>query len=736
MSATSSERLTIVATSRWNTRVGRAAWRLHWAGALVCLMAVCAVYHWAIYVPHPDRPHVLTILDRVANVGIAAAMLLSALLLGLRCLALLHLIDTSSRAELVGLAAGTGLGLMSLGVLGLGMMHLYYPLVFAILLTILPWCLRKELGLLRNLLPDRHTLATSGQLKSISFWNRSTQVYLAVVSVIMLGFVFFRDMTVPSVWTGYDSYQYHWAVPALLLQSHGMRAFPGWAHANLPFNTEMLNLVALSFHAPEAALLIQDIFGLLTAILIYAVVRRHFTAIAAWLAVTAYATVPLYITYTSQSLVETAVVYYGFAAMLLLVRWLATLLRTGSQNYHLLALGGMFLGFAMGAKYTALEYLPGTVLLLLVGIAIYARQASTQSSRKWKGAAFAFLMFGVAAVGTFMPWALKNWLLLGNPFYPALASLFPTPLWDTARTQTLQATFDSFGPHAGWVHDFHLFAVELFLHPGPYGEGIAFLISPLGLAAAVAPFVIGGRIIYRRARLAGQELEQALFLGALTIATTSSFGVWTASGALVERYALPAVLLATVLGVVLLAWPLMWQGSRSIHVGRFSVTLAIVFCSLQASFIFASSYPRDPTPLLTGQVSERTAIRSRMPDNLPTEFWRMTDYVNNDLPHNGRLLMLGRGSGYFFTDRDYVADSGGDWVPYLVSKGRTESGMLALLHQQHFTYVVYDATLMQFLTEIYHNHVLASYLPTYLDFQRHRLILVKDYGAIAIYRVP
>src|SRR5689334_20303256 len=159
-------------------------------------MAVCAVYHWAIYVPHPDRPHVLTILDRVANVGIAAAMLLSALLLGLRCLALLHLIDTSSRAELVGLAAGTGLGLMSLGVLGLGMMHLYYPLVFAILLTILPWCLRKELGLLRNLLPDRHTLATSGQLKSISFWNRSTQVYLAVVSVIMLGFVFFRDMTV------------------------------------------------------------------------------------------------------------------------------------------------------------------------------------------------------------------------------------------------------------------------------------------------------------------------------------------------------------------------------------------------------------------------------------------------------------------------------------------------------------------------------------------------------------
>ncbi len=83
-----------------------------------------------------------------------------------------------------------------------------------------------------------------------------------------------------------------------------------------------------------------------------------------------------------------------------------------------------------------------------------------------------------------------------------------------------------------------------------------------------------------------------------------------------------------------------------------------------------------------------------------------------------------------------MADSGGDWVPYLVSTGKTPDGMLRLLHEERFTYVVYDAGLMDWLTHVYHNGVIAAYLPAYLDFQQHDLIPIATWGAISLYQVP
>jgi len=98
--------------------------------------------------------------------------------------------------------------------------------------------------------------------------------------------------------------------------------------------------------------------------------------------------------------------------------------------------------------------------------------------------------------------------------------------------------------------------------------------------------------------------------------------------------------------------------------------------------------------------------------------------------------MLGRGSGYFFMDRDYVADSAGDWIPYLVSEGKTPKGMLALLHRQGFMYVVYDADVIHFLIHGYGNTEIARVLPAYLAFQQEKLIPVAQWGYISLYRVP
>jgi 4-amino-4-deoxy-L-arabinose transferase-like glycosyltransferase len=733
----------------------RRSWFVGWLGAIACIAALGA-YHWLIYVPHEDLPHKLTILDRLFDVTVAGAILLSGLLLGLRCLRLLRVHVAFSRLERIALASGLGLGLLSLGVLGLGMLHLYYPASFALLLLALPLLFPSERRWLAQMVG-----AFAGSARQLLKWRGPSPVdtvacvLLAGLSVSTLVFTFLRDLN-PTPVLAYDSYQYHWAVPELLLRSHSMRAFPGWAHANLPFNTEMLSLIALSLQSSVAATLVQDAFIVLTALLVFALISHYFGATAAWLAVAAQLTVPFLIAYTSLSYVETALIFYGFAALFILIRWLEMVGRSAQVRLRLLVLAGLLVGLDLGVKYTAIEYLPGVGLVVLAGLVIYSwRRRKLMSLRAALGTAVQAIVAVAGGIAlAFGPWAVKDWLLLGDPIYPSLAGIFRTPLWNVVRTQTLESTFRSFGPptwpYPGVVTRFHLFALDLFFRPLRYGEGVSFPLGRMALGAIlVIPFLsyvlwFGWRGTTREQR------GQLLVVAVIGLSALLGFVVWTFSGALVERYALPPVILATVLGAALFGWFHDQIPRRGAVLSWLLLLSLIAVCGQQEwAYMFGGGEGPTPNhyleyaywtplPLLSGQVSEQAFSRERfvITGGLPLEYWQMVDYVNHSLPHDGKLLMLGRGTGYFFEDREYVADSGGDWVPYLVSAGKTSDGILRLLRAQGFTYVVYDSRVTRWLVDGYKNHVLASYLPAYFMFQQCSLDYIGTWGQISLYRVP
>jgi hypothetical protein len=706
---------------------------------MACIAGLGA-YHWVLYLPVDDQPHSFAVLDRLFDIGVAAAIVYGGLLIGLRCLTLLRVLSVFGRLEAAGLATGLGLGALSLVVLGLGMLHLYYPITFALLLLAPPLLFAPERRWLaqvaRSLPAALHRLPA---WRGPSWLDTFACLALAGISLTALCGTFLRDLTIPSANYGYDTYQYHWAVPLLLLRDHGMRAFPGWAHANLPFNTEMLNLIALSLQAPQAATMVQDSFELLGAILTYALIQRHFGALTAWLAVAAEVTVPLLIMFASESYVETALIFYAIAALATLIWWIEGLIRGTQMGYRLLTLLGLFVGLALGVKYTAIMYLPGVMLLLLAGAIAFAWRQGKRHSVKLIASytAKSQAAFVGAVALAFAPWALKNWLLLGNPVYPALATIFGAPLWNAARDLTLASTFEHFGPHAGLMSRLHLYALDLFIHAERYGEGVRFPTGRLALASGLAlPFfwIATHRGWLKRP---GKERGQVLVVAALALITLLGLAVWSASGARVERYALPLVILATVLGSVLLGWMVTRLPRRIVLLAWLIVFGAIVVCGQQEwTYLYPTLQARAGLPVLMGSISERALMRAPSPDGWAQDFWQMTDYVNNVLPHNGKLLMLGRGEGYFFEDREYVADSGGDWVPYLVSAGGTSAGMLRLLREQGFDYIVYDAGLMRWLTESYQNYTLASYLPAYVSFQQENLDLVATWGNFTLYRVP
>jgi hypothetical protein len=726
-------------TSRWGVHLGM------WAGIAV-LLGVTGAYHFAIATAHPDLPHRFLLVDRLFDAEVALAVLACGLLVGLRLLRLLRLEERLGRLAMLWVASGLGLGALSLLVLALGLLRLYYPVTFVVFLMAPPLVLgaerRRAAGLLSSIF---ETARRWRSWRGPTLLDTIAGVVSAALCACVLVLTFLRDLALPSV--AWDSYQYHWAVPALLLQAHGMRGFPGWAHANLPYNTEMLNLIALGLKAPEAALIIQDVFVVLGAMLVFSLVRRHFGPTTAWLAAFASLTVPMLMLYTSLSYVEPALIFYGSAALVMLVYWLEEVIATGRVEYSLLLLAGICIGLDIGVKYTALEYVPGLALLLLIGIWMGIRSVYSLPERLTVTAQAVLVVVGAASL-VFAPWALRDWLLLGNPVYPALANIFGAPLWNSVRDQTLEATFHSFGPKVGWVPHLHLYALDLFVHPGRYGEGWAAPTGQMGLAVVLAiPFLALAVRPAWRAR-AGIEHNQALLIGALALTGLLAFGVWTFSGALVARYALPALMLTTVLGATLVGWFITWLPSRGssvlVGVSWLALCAALVVCGNQGVTYLINSggqlppqytdiSARVPGDLLKGHISENAYEEEVV---YGAQFWQMADYVNHVLPHNQRLLMLGRGTGYIFTQRDYVADSGEDWVPYLVSEGKTPEGMLRLLQSQHFAYVVYDSSVLGFVITKYGNTVLASYLPAYLQFQQSRLTLLGQWGSLSLYRVP
>ena len=723
-------------------------------GWLACLAVMGALggYHWLIYTPRPDIPHRLAILDMLFRFGVAAAIVFLGLLVGLRAMRRLRITAHFGEIELIALGAGLGLGAISLLTLALGVAHLYYTPTFVALLTFGPLLFpteRRHLARLAARLPV--AVRALVRRRSISF-EALVCLPLAAISLGGLLICYIRDLTLPGGGQGYDTYQYHWAIPSLLLRAHAWRAFPGWAHANLPFNTEMLDLIAISLRAPTAASIVQDTFAALFALLLFGLLRPRFGPVVAWLAVASLTAIPLLTAYMSQSYVETALLFYGLAALVPLIIWMERRLGASRAGIEAVGLAGGALGFAIGVKFTAVEYMPGLALLLVVGfVALLRRERDAGGARaSVRGVAWLALAFLAGMCLAIAPWFVKNTIYLGNPVYPALGSLFPDPLWNAARDQTLTSTFQHFAPHTGVVARFHLYALDLFLHPGQYHEGATLTTGHGAWVAALAiPALILG---WWRGWFSGEERRrgQMLVIAGLALVAFLGLVTWNVSGALVERYAIPPVTLAATLGAVLIGWLAMSlveqvQRRRMTSLLRPAQIVALVvlvgvmlvyFRSERTYLYQEMRLERNPLSLVTGSLSEDHYRVELVGASLKGDFWKMVDYVNTQLPRDGKLLMLGRGTGYFFSDRDYTADSGGDWVPYLVSAGKTPQGILGLLHAQGYTYVVYDAGAMNWLEYVYQNQVLLADTPQYLAFQQTYLVPVASWGNFSLFRVP
>lgn len=337
-------------------------------------------------------------------------------------------------------------------------------------------------------------IAALGSLRSLVAWKAAPTKLrrperaelLAVVALGLCAAFCLVALTAPSTAADWDSIAYHMAVPRLYVEQGSLARIPYIHHSNFPSVVEMLFIPSAWLQTQSAAkafLLAYSGFG---ALAIFGLTRERYGRPAGWWAAVAFATVPTVIWESGTAYIDVAHGLFAGLGVLLA-------LRAATKSENLWVPAGLLLGFACASKYTGLQVVALTALVLAI---LTVCKISTQG---WKP----ILAICGLAVLVGGPWYVRNLVATGNPVYPFLYEQFGGKDWDQRRAGIYRDEQLSFGvgvsaEHKDWSQLGHA-VLGLAYQPGRYvnplqtqGGG-----SPLG---AIGIAVLGGMLFWAVAK--------------------------------------------------------------------------------------------------------------------------------------------------------------------------------------------------------------------------------------------
>jgi 4-amino-4-deoxy-L-arabinose transferase-like glycosyltransferase len=234
-----------------------------------------------------------------------------------------------------------------------------------------------------------------------NFYKISCQ--LSVVDFLVVFFIFIcLAMTLALSFvppTHYDSLVYHLALPEIYLRKHSIKPALLNVYAHFPANIEMLYTYILSFGEDIATQLLNFTFLIATIAVLINFYRVFFdnnlkeTIYSAAL----FTSIPTVMLLSSSSYVESGVAFYLFASLYFFLEgW------RENEGKIFFLLSAIFMGFALGSKYTA-GY--AVIPLLLVGTYLYRKR---------------MFLWTFTVLLVFFPWMAKNLIFTFNPVFPFL----------------------------------------------------------------------------------------------------------------------------------------------------------------------------------------------------------------------------------------------------------------------------------------------------------------------------
>jgi hypothetical protein len=316
---------------------------------------------------------------------------------------------------------GLGFGLLSLFTLALGICNLLY---FKCLVVIL-------IGLS---LPPVYVLIHRIFKKSIkfqtfsSYLSRSTLFWL--ILILFLALVQLNIALLPPY--EYDALEYHFGAPDYFLQQHKITYVPGNVYANFPANTEMLYTLGMVLNDDITGKLFHFYFGLLTALGLFALGKKLWSETAGAISALVFLGLPIVFQILYQANIDLALAGYSLLSFFAVINWAKEKQRSD------LLLAGIFVGFGLGCKYTAMLTI-AIPLFILVLVYLFITPQSTVRNPKlgtW------YLILGTFI--TILPWCIKNFIFTGNPVFPLFYSIFGGYNWSPELAKKFMGAHLSF----------------------------------------------------------------------------------------------------------------------------------------------------------------------------------------------------------------------------------------------------------------------------------------------------
>lgn len=314
------------------------------------------------------------------------------------------------------LGTGLGLGILGLAGYGLGAAGLATVPILAFFLFGILICVF-ILKIHANIFLDFRSLANSFRenRKNIPLWLPA-----AVFFTGLLGFLF--ALLPPA--DGFDGLFYHLRLPELLLADGRILPYnilQFW----FPSLLEGDFLWALGLGAEQTTQLIHWSFSILVLVLIWEWSHQVFGDKPAWWALAILISMPSFTWLSAWAYTDMALTFFSLACLYTLWRWRET------NEAQWLLINGLLTGMAMGIKYTSfIVPIFGIVLIMLYEKNLHARITST-------------MKYSLPALFVALPWYLRNWLVMGNPFYPFI---FGGRYWDSFQA----SWYSGSGSGIGW----------------------------------------------------------------------------------------------------------------------------------------------------------------------------------------------------------------------------------------------------------------------------------------------
>jgi hypothetical protein len=333
-----------------------------------------------------------------------------------------------------------------------------------------------------------------------------------------------------------------------------------------------------------------------------------------------------------------------------------------SPGRRIWVLGGIFCGLAMGIKYTS----------FLLPVAAFGWLAWTRR-RDVKELLWLGLLLGVPAILTASPWYLRNWIWVGNPFYPFV---FGGKYWDSF----LAAYYAQAGSGIGWK-PLELLGLPLTVTLG-YRDATYFdgRIGPIWLVLLpVCLWVLWqSRRADPRVRLA--ILLPALFgvlsLGAWTLGVVNTSALWQ------SRQLFPTLLVLAPLAA------LAWDRLVSLDTPRFRISfifrIAVLLFTLVSLLDFGLFVlVRNPLSAALGMVDRQAYFEQFQPSY--GDALALVDQT----PADAHIYFLFEPRS-FGMDRPVVPDPINANLAHDFYLYHTPEGILHAWQSQGFTYILYQ----------------------------------------------